>query len=288
QPVTNAIGNAMIRMAARPSGSAAAAAKARWIRNASFALAVGAGERLPGPQPLHAAGSQKEIAKFLELSGGPRSNWLSRLFLDRRAETEARAMAGKRVDRQVRRGILADLGIGEDILDAPESWLMISTAKREAYETRTADALAAAKIAPTELDRAVARSLMAAEDRGDPELMRTGQALRDVVSAAPVRTPAELARDREDVLASLPRKGWSPAAGVFHELHRAFTPAEIDALMDDDKPLPASMPALPVDRRHAIARYLLEQARNLMPSRSIPWARRVRDRVPGYGMDFSR
>ena len=288
QPVTNAIGDALIRMSARPSGPAAAAAKAGWIRNASFALAVGAGERLPGPQPLHAAGSQKEIAKFLELGGGRQNNWLPRLFLDRRAETEARAMAGKRVDRQVRRGILADLGIGEDILDAPESWLMVGAAKREAYETRTAAALAAAKIAPTELDRAVARSLVAAEDRGDPELMRTGQALRDVVSAAPVRTPAELARDREDVLASLPRKGWSPAAGVFHELHRAFTPVEIDALMDDDKPLPASMPALPADRRQEIARYLLEQARYLTPSRSIPWASRVRERVPGYGMDFSR
>ena len=265
-----------------------AAAEAGWIKNASFALAVGAGERLLGPQPLHAAGSQGEIAKFLALGGGQRSNWPSRLFLERRAETEARAMAEKRVGRQIRRGILADLGIGEDILDAPESWLMISAEKREAYETRTANALAASKAAPTELDRAVARSLAVAEDRGDPELIHTGQALRDVASAAPVRTSAELASDREDVLASLPRTGRVSTVSVFHELHRAFTPDEIDALMTPDKPLPAPLPALPAERRQAIARYLLEQARNLSPSRSIPWASRVRDRVPGLGMDFSR
>ncbi len=288
-PVTNAIGDALIRMAARPSGLAAAALKAGWIKNASFALAVGAGERLPGPQPLHAAGSQGEIAKFLVLGGVPGSNWLSRLFLERRAETEAHAMAEKCVDRQIRRGILADLGIGEDILDAPESWLMISAEKREAYEKRADAALAAAKTVPTELDRAVARSLAVAEDRGDPELIRTGQALRDVVSAAPVRTSAELARDRESVLASLPRTGRAPAVSVFHDLHRAFTPDEIDALMVPDMPLPASMPMLLADRRQAIARYLLEQARNLTPSRSIPWASRVRDRVPGLAMDgFSR
>ena len=256
-------------MAARPSELAAAAAKIGWIKNASFALAVGAGERLPGPQPLHAAGSQGEIAKFLELGSGRRSNWLSRLFLDRRAEKAAHAMAGKRVDRQVRRGILTDLGIGADILDAPAAaWLMVGAKERETYEARAAAALAAAKTVPTELDRAVARSLVAAEDRGDPELIRTGEALRDVVFTAPVRTAAELARDREDVLASLPRAGRAPAVSVFHELHRAFTSDEIDALMDHDKPLPASMPA---ERRQAIARYLLEKARYLTLSRSIPW-----------------
>ena len=288
QPVTNAIGDALIRMAARPSGLTAAAAKAGWIRDASFALAVASGERLPGPQPLHAAGSQEEIAKFLELGDRRQSNWLSWLFLERRAETEARAMAGKRADRQMRRGILSDLGIGEFVLDAPEAWRMISTEQREEYEKRAAAALAAAKPAPTELDRAVARSLAAAEDRGDPELVRTGQALRDVVSAAPVRTSAEIVRARKDVLASLPRKVIAPAASVFHELHRAFTPAEIDALMAPDKLLPASMPPLSVERHQAVARYLLEQARYLTPSRSIPWASRVREQVPGIDLGFSR
>ena len=164
---------------------------------------------------------------------------------------------------------------------------MVGTAKRKEYETRAAAALAAAKIVPTELDRVVARSLVAAGDRGDPELIRTGEALRDVVSDAPVRTAAELAREREDVLASLPRTGRAPAVSVFHELHRAFTPDEIDALMAPDEPLPASMPALPAERRQAIARYLLERAQYLTPSRSMPWASRVMERVPGYGMDFS-
>ena len=129
---------------------------------------------------------------------------------------------------------------------------------------------------------------MAAEDRGVPELIRTGRALRDVVSDAPVRTAAELARDREDVLASLPRTGRAPAVSVFHKLHRAFTPDQIDALMAADKPLPASMPGLSAERRQAIARQLLDRTQYFTPSRSMPWASRVMERVPGYGMDFSR
>ena len=234
-------------------------------------------------------GARRKSRKFLELGGGLRSNWLARLFLDREAEKEARAMARKRVDRQVRRGLLDDLGIGESVLDAPNSWVMVGAAKRSEYERRLPAALAATSTAPTELDRAVARSLAVARDRGDPELVRTGEALRDVVSAAPVRTAAELARDREDLLSSLPRQGGTPAVSMFHELHRAFTPVEIDALMgDQEKPLPKSLPSLSVERRKEIARYLLNQARFVGPSRSIPWAGRVRSRVPGLDLGFSR
>ena len=123
------------------------------------------------------------------LAAGEGGNWLARRLIERRAEAVAREIARARNERLARRGVLDDLGVPAAVLDEPVGWTMVEPELREEYDQRAPKAVARARRAPTELDRAVARAEVVAEDSGDAEAMRQVAALREALARAPVRTP---------------------------------------------------------------------------------------------------
>ena len=206
-------------------------------------------------------------------------------MLDRRAEPVANDIARKRGEMQAKRALLSELGISERVLRNRVSWEMVPSDDRRAYEERLPSALAAARSAPTEVDRVVARAAAVADDRGDTTARDCIAACRAALESAPVRTAAEIRDDRDALMRDLVSGAESGADTLFHRLHRAFTTSEITALMSADRPLPSSLPKLRDADRKRISDRLLKQARELSPALSAPWAGRVRALVKGRGMD---
>ena len=124
-------------------------------------MAVGAGDA------QHTGIDQDTIRRTLEMGAG--NHWLERRMLDRKAEPVAADIALKRAGMQARRALLSELGISERVLRNPVSWEMVPADARRAYEKRLPSALASARAAPTEVDRAVARAAAVADDKGDTE-----------------------------------------------------------------------------------------------------------------------
>ena len=277
-PLLHAIGDALTEASGRPGGGAAS--DDTFFKNASLALsvAVGAGDTPPEID-------QNTIRQALAMGTG--DHWLDRRMLDRRAEPAAKDIARKRAGMRARRALLSELGISEHVLRSSVSWEMVPDDARRAYEERLPSALAVARSAPTEIDRAVARAAAVADDRGDGTARDCVAACREALESAPVRTAPEIRSDRDALMRDLVSGTASESDTLFHRLHRAFTTSEITALMSADKPLPSSLPDLGAAERKRISDRLRKQARELSPASSAPWAGRVRALVKGRGFGWS-
>ncbi|MCY3872928.1 MAG: AAA family ATPase [Rhodobacteraceae bacterium] len=276
-PLLHAIGDALTETPGRPGGGMSS--DDALFKNASLALsvAVGAGDA------QHSGIDQDTIRRTLAVGAG--NHWLERRMLDRKAEPVATDIALKRAEMQTRRGLLSELGISERVLRNPVSWEMVPADARRAYEKRLPSALATARAAPTEVDMAVARAAAVADERGDTEARDCVAACRAALESAPVRSAAEIERDRDALVREMVSGRESAADPLLHRLHRAFTASEIKALVTGDEALPSSLPKLSDAERRSISDRLLKQARELSPALSAPWAGRVRSLVMDRGLD---
>ena len=276
-PLLHAIGDALTETPGRPGGGTTS--DDTLFKNASLALsvAVGAGDA------QHSGFDQDTIRRTLAMGAG--NHWLERRMLDRETEPVATDIALKRAEMHARRALLSELGISERVLRNPVSWEMAPADARRAYEKRLPAALAAARAAPTEVDRAVARAAAVTDDKGDAGARDCVAACRAALESAPLRTAAEIGSDRGALVRELANGTESAADTLFHRLHRAFTTSEITALMTGDEPLPSLLPKLSDAERRSISDRLLKQARELSPALLVPWAGRVRGLVMDRGLD---
>lgn len=276
-PLFHAIGDALAETSGRPGGGAHS--DDALFENASLALSVAVGA---GGTPVSEI-DQNTIRQALAMGAG--NHWLERRMLDRKTVPVATDIALKRAEMQVRRELLSELGVSERVLRNPVIWEMVPADARREYEKRLPSALATARAAPTEVDRAVARAAAVADDRGDVAARDCVAACLAALESAPLRSAAAIRNDRDALKRELVSGTRSAADALFHRLHRAFTTSEITALMTGDKPLPSSLPELSDAERKRISDRLLKQARELSSALSDPWAGRVRGLVMGRGQD---
>ena len=255
-----------------------------WLKDASMVLSVAVDAAVPEPDRFIPGDSQAQIRRTLAL--GTDGTWLDRRLLRRRAEAAARTIAETRAKRRAHDDLLDELNIPRSVTRHRDSWSMVPPAVKAEYERRLPDVLDRVRAIPTEIDRAVARAEVAAVDRQDTEAICCAAGMRAALEAAPVRSAAEISRDRDAMLQDLSADKRMPADTVFHRLHRAFTAPEIEALMTPSKALPPSMPSLDAAVRERVAQRLVRQARDLSPALSVPWAGRVRSLArDGWGRD---